>query len=176
VDVTANTYTIDKQFASADGEVFTTSTMYSVGSVKMLAIGAAVKDEPSKLKVLYHNTADSTTEVCEFDYSSISWSSSTDRQAIRHLSHYSDGTNDFLYGSTDNPESSNGLGYNRFLFRITGPGGVGTDVDFLGYNSGASEFLGLQALSADQVGTVRHYSGSTSEALATIHFDFTTNR
>jgi hypothetical protein len=90
------------------------------------------------------------------------------------LSLFSDGTNDFLYGSTDNPQSSN-LGYRRFLFRITGPGGVGDRVDFLKITSGTDEFLGLQALSADQVGTVYHYSGSSSEALATMHFDFANN-
>jgi hypothetical protein len=113
VDVTAKTFTIDKQFASANGEVFTTSTMYSVGSVKMLAIGAAVYNEPSKLKVLYHNTADSTTQVREFDYTGVyssfyggaTPSATDDRQAIRHLSHlYVDGTNDVIYGSTDNVE------------------------------------------------------------------------
>ena len=91
VDVTANTFTIDDQFASATGEVFTTSTMYSVGSIKMLAIGAAVVSVPANLKVLYHNTAASTTQESVFEYFSVytTWfgnNSPPDRQAIRHLS------------------------------------------------------------------------------------------
>jgi hypothetical protein len=37
--------------------------MYEVNGDKLLVIGAAVKTSPSLLKVFYHNTATSTTQV-----------------------------------------------------------------------------------------------------------------
>ena len=43
--------------------------MYEVSGANMLVIGAAVKASPSLLKVFYHNTATSTTQIGTFDYS-----------------------------------------------------------------------------------------------------------
>jgi hypothetical protein len=135
--------------------------MYEVNGDKMLVIGAAVKASPELLKVFYHNTATSTTQVGTFDYSSAYSSiysvnpSTSTRQAIRHLSYlYVDGANDAIYGSTDEVESgASGLGIRRLIFRITGPGGVGTTVKILdGYFTNVDEFLALQAVGADQVG------------------------
>jgi len=88
-----------------------------------------------------------------------------------------DGTNDVIYGSTDQVErGADLLGVRRLIFRITGPGGVGTTVKFLyRWLTGWDEFLALQAVGADQVGVFWHRSDSSWDSQITINYDFSSN-
>jgi hypothetical protein len=94
------------------------------------------------------------------------------------MSYISDGGTGVIFGSTYQVEyGANGLGNKRIVFRITGPGGDGTSVDFLNahFSANTDDFLALQALNAYQVGTMKHNTNTDRETLVAMRFDFSSS-